>query len=78
MAKKMRTKLKATTPPVDVRVTRNGSTVSFALETQTAKDWVKRNVKTESWQFLGQTLVVGVRSAEFLLQGMALAGLKFG
>lgn len=63
-------------PAVDVRVTDNGTTVSFKLETKTARDWVDRNVKVESFQFLGPALVVDHRYAETLLQGMAFAGLE--
>lgn len=63
-------------PAVDVRVTDNGTTVSFKLETEKARTCVDGNVKVESFQFLGPSLVVDHRYAETLLQGMAFAGLE--
>lgn len=61
---------------MDVRVTDNGTTVSFRLETDEARDWVREHVETEGWQWMGnRTLVVDLRFAEALYMGMVEAGL---
>ncbi len=45
------------------------------LKTDGAREWVEENVQTESWQWLGQALVVDGRYIEDLELGMVDAGL---
>lgn len=58
----------------DVSITNNGSTFSFALLTDAAKAWVRDNVSTEGWQWLGNTLVVPARCVEALYSLLDQAG----
>lgn len=59
----------------DVVVTNDGSVVSFAPQTPAATAWIEDNVQSESWQWLGKSLVVDHRYAAQLVQGMLDAGL---
>jgi len=59
----------------DVTVTDNGSTFSFNLISQRAKDWVNDNTEVESWQWLGGVLVVDHRPANGLFEAMQADGL---
>lgn len=60
----------------DVRVRDAGSIVQFFLLTQKAKDWVRENVESEGWQWMGQALCVDHRYATDLINGMLEAGLE--
>lgn len=64
------------TNDLDVRVIEHGSVVSFALLTAAAQEWVAENVGSESWQWLGENvLVVDHRYAQGLYDGMKDEGL---
>jgi hypothetical protein len=70
-------KTKVVVVVVDVSIRYEGSNiVLFTLETQEAKDFVQDNVQTESWMFLGRSLVVDAHYADQLIDGMSEAGLN--
>lgn len=60
----------------DIQVRNEGSIVQFILLTKKAKTWVRENVQSEPWQWMGSSLCVDWRYAEDLFQGMLEAGLK--
>ena len=60
---------------VDVNVENHGSIVTFSPLNDSAKDWIKENVKTEPWQFLGKKLAVEPRYVQNLIDGMENDGL---
>lgn len=51
------------------------SVYCLTLVTPRAQEWVKRNVATESWQWLGQRLVVSHRYVEPICLALTDAGL---
>lgn len=62
--------------PIDVHVTRDGSICTFTLNTEAARDWVDRNVFSESWQWLGKdTLAIDTRLSMDIAAGMFRDGL---
>lgn len=62
--------------PIDVRVARDGSVCTFTLNTEAARDWVDRNVFSESWQWLGpDTLAIDTRFSMDIAVGMFRDGL---
>ena len=63
------------TPAPDVLVANEGTVFLFNPLTERAKDWIDDNVSSESWQWLGTTLVVDHRYAWGLAEGMNDAGL---
>ena len=63
---------------MDVRIRDEGSVVAFTLETEAAKTWVKENLETEPWQWLGESLVIDHRMSGPIIDGMMSAGLEVG
>ena len=67
-----------TTPPApsyDVRVAHSGSISLVTPLSTAAREWVRDNVETEGWQWLGGALAVEPRYVDNLLHGMEGAGL---
>jgi hypothetical protein len=62
-------------PTPDILVANAGSVFTFCPLTTRAKEWISENVQTESWQWLGATLVVEHRYAWGLAEGMLDEGL---
>jgi hypothetical protein len=60
---------------VDVNVENHGSIVTFNLLNDSAKNWIKDNVKTEPWQWIGKKLTVEPRCVQNLIDGMENDGL---
>jgi hypothetical protein len=60
---------------VDVLVTNEGTIWMFTPLTDEAKEWVKENVPTESWQWMGNSFCCEHRYAPDLVEGMRGAGL---
>ncbi len=59
-----------------VTVINHGSTVQFMANNDEGLDWLKRNLETESWQWMGRrTVCVDPRYAEAIAEGLADAGL---
>lgn len=59
----------------DVLIENAGTVFTFCPLTDRAKDWISENVETESWQWIGQVLVIEHRYAWALAEGMQDAGL---
>jgi hypothetical protein len=53
-----------------------GSIWQFFPLSQKASDWIDEHVETESWQWMGNSLVVDWRFGGPLLDGARAAGLK--
>lgn len=63
----------------DVTVNDQGTVVAFTLNTEAATDWVREEVLTEPWQWLGMsTFAVDHRYAELLIEAMRASGLEVG
>ena len=60
----------------DINITNNGSVFSFQPVTKAGKDWIEKNVQTEPWQWLGDTLAIESRFAGELADGMISDGLE--
>lgn len=66
-------------PNIDFKVSNNGSTISFLLFSEAAKDWVVENVQLEAWQWMGtSTFIIDHRYADQLIAGMEDAGFVRG
>ena len=63
------------TKQVDVLVANAFTTFVFTPMTARAKKWIEEQVQSESWQWLGASLVVETRYAWGLAAGMKDAGL---
>lgn len=63
---------------MDVLVANEGTVVSFRPVSEAGKAFIEENVESESWQWLGDALVVDHRYAEPLIQGMLDDGLELG
>lgn len=59
----------------DVLVQGGGSQYMFTPLSQKAKDWVRRHVQIEDWQWINSAFAVDHHYAENLAQGMKLSGL---
>jgi len=59
----------------DVLIANDFSVFVFTPLTPAAKQWVAENVQSESWQWLGASLVVETRYAWGLAEGMLADGL---
>lgn len=59
----------------DVRVENHGTIYLFRIQSSRAARWVKAQVQTEPWQWLGNGLSVDHRYARDLAAGMAADGL---
>lgn len=68
-------KMKSQLKKLDVLVRNEGTVFVFCPLTPAAKQWIDENVESDSWQWFGNTLVVGHRYAWGLCQGMRDAGL---
>jgi hypothetical protein len=62
-------------PIPDVLVANAGTVFAFCPLTTRAKGWIDENVQTESYQWLGNVLVVEHRYAWGLAEGMIDSGL---
>ncbi len=60
----------------DFEVHHNGSIVSIAPLTKAAREWVKKNLALEGWQWLGGFFNVETRYAEDILNGASADGLR--
>ena len=60
----------------DVLIRSEGTVWIFNPVTAAAKEWFDENVHTESYQWLGTSLVVDHRFAAGLIQGILDAGLE--
>ena len=59
---------------VDVRFTDYGSVVAFAFLTAPAREWLEANVVVESWQWMGDCVVVDHRCGQGLLDLLVASG----
>jgi hypothetical protein len=59
----------------DVSIAKEGSIITFTLNTEAAKDWVEDNVQAESWRWMGRSLCVDYRDGAALREGMEDDGL---
>lgn len=62
----------------DITVNDQGTVVGFTFETPAAKRWVDEAVSNEGWQWMGDTLWVDHRSAQFLVDVASGAGFEIG
>ena len=62
----------------DVLIRNEGTVWVFNPLTPAAKEWFDENVESESWQWLGTSLVVDHGFAMGLIQGIEDAGLAIG
>jgi len=60
---------------VDVDVRADGAIVLFTPVSDEAREWMRQNLQTEPWQWLGQSLAVERRYALPIVEGMQNAGL---
>jgi hypothetical protein len=66
------------TESADVLIENHGSVMLFRLLTDRAREFVRADVETEPWMFLGNSLAVEPQFAFLLAQGMQEQGLKIG
>jgi len=62
----------------DVLIRCDGTVWTFNPISERAKQWFDENVQSESWQWLGSSLVVDHRWAADLIRGIIDARLKIG
>lgn len=63
----------------DILIRDEGTIVLFTPSSRRAQKWVKENVQTESWQWMGRSsFAVDHRFAQDLISGMEADGLTFG
>ncbi len=62
----------------DVEVWNDGSMVLLTPKTERASHWIRDNVHTESWNWLGMSLAVELRFADAIIQGMTGDGVVVG
>jgi hypothetical protein len=60
---------------IDATIIDQGTIVAIMPNTTAAKEWLRENCQTESWQWLGITLCVEPRYAADLVAGMKEADL---
>ena len=60
----------------DVLVDNQGNVFGFTPVTPAGREWIKANVASEPWQWMGETLNVEHRYAGDLVAGMQEAGLN--
>lgn len=63
---------------MDFIVTDYGSFASVHPRTALAREWIDRNVASESWQWRDDSLCVDGRFAANLVAGMVAAGFEVG
>jgi hypothetical protein len=61
----------------DVTILAHGTVVQFRLHSNTAREWIDKNVHLEGWQWFGRdSFVIDHRFAHGLIEGIEDAGLK--
>jgi len=59
---------------MDIKIQNEGSIIVFTPMTSEALEWINENCEVESWQWVGGSLAIDHRFAEYIIYGLADAG----
>jgi hypothetical protein len=60
---------------IDIQTIQNGNLVGFQPNTDAGRDWLREEVQTERWMWLGRVLYVDCRQAPTLIEAAICDGI---